>query len=322
MAQIATILMYHDVRDPADSGWPRRYALRNYLRPAELAAQLDRLVAAGRPVVTVAAIVAALAGGPPLPEGAVALTFDHGLADHVRVALPLLAARGLSAAFFLPVAPVVERRVIAAHKIQFVLAAADCEQDVVAAVYDLVAEYRRSGAALPHHQAAWEGGHPGEDWARQMTFVTRLLRSGLPAALRGEVIDRLFDTFVTGDETAFADDLYLSPAQARALADAGMEVGGQGLTATNLQGLPHRTQQGEIAATTAFLTRKIGLGDRLLFSYPHGGWDEATLELLPAEGFVAALTAHHGRVRAGTDAFLLPRFDAAQDFDRALAATA
>jgi len=303
MAPLATILMYND--------------LRNCLGPAALADQLDRLVAAGRPVVKVAAIVSALAGGPPLPQGAVALTFDHGLADHARRVLPLLMTRGLVAAFFVPVAPIVERRVIAAHKLRAVLAAADCEQDVIAAVYDLVAEHRRSSAALAKPPMPWNG-HDGGDWDRQMTFITRLLRSGLPAALREEVVDQLFETFVTDDETAFADNLYLSPGQVRVLAAAGMEIGGQGLTATNLQGLPYRTQLREIAATATFLRRKLGVGEGLAFAYPHGGWDEATLELLPAHGFAAGLTAHPDHVGFDTDPFLLPRFDAGQDFERAL----
>jgi len=318
MVPLANILMYRDVREPADSPWPRRYRQPGFARPAQLAAQLDRLAAAGRPVVPLSAILAALAGGPPLPGGAVALSFDHGLADHFRVVLPLLTERGLSAAFFLPAAPIIERRMIAAHKIEFVLAAADTEQDLVAAVYDLVAEHRQAATALPHPPPSWEDGHSGADWARQMSFVTRLLRTGLPAGVRDAVVDSLFATFVTGDETALATDLYLSLAQARALAEAGMEVGGHGLTATNLQGLPPRAQSAEISQSAGFLRHLVGVADGLLFSYPHGGWDEATLDALPAQGFVGALTGHRAHVATGDDPFRLPRYDAARDFELAL----
>ena len=318
MAPLATILTYHDVREPGDSRWPRRYASRQFLRPADLALHLDRLIAAGRPVVSLAAIAAALAGGPALPEGALALCFDHGLADHYRTVLPLLVARGLTAAFFLPAAPVMERRVITAHKLQFVVAAAESEQDVVAAVYDLVAEHRRTGAALPAAPPKPWDEPAGEDWSGRLTFVTRLLRSGLPAALRDEVIERLFFTFVDEHEAAFADDLYLTVAQARALADSGMTIGGYGRSATNLQGLPYRAQLAEISASARFLAKTFGRHTDRVFAYPQGGWDEATLELLPAQGFSLGLTGHHGRVQPGADPLLLPRIDGAQDFHQVL----
>ncbi len=326
MAALATILMYHDIRAPAATAWPKRYGLRSFLRPEQLAGHLDRLVSTGRPVVTVGAIVAALTNGLPLPPKAVALTFDDGLADHHDVVLPLLAERGLVGSFYLPSAPIAEGRVIDSHKIQFVLAAADSEQDVVAAVFDLVAEYRRAGASLPANQTLWEehshSPHPTNWWSREMVFVTRLLRSGLPATVRSDIIDRLFRTFVTSDEAAFAGDFYLSPAQAAALVSAGMELGGHGRHSINLQGLPPTFQAEEIAASADFLMGLIGktAKGRLLFSYPNGGWDEATLEVLPPLGFAAGLTTHKAVVTKSSDSFRLPRFDAAQDFERALAA--
>ncbi len=321
MAPLATILLYRDIRAPGGS---RRTRLRSAMEPALLAAQLDRLAASGRPVVTLAAILAAPAGGPPLPAGAVALSFDGALADHHDVVLPLLRGRGLAASFHLPAAPVARRRVVSTHKIQLVLAAADSEQDVTAAVFDLVAEHRHAGAALSHGEPLWDemavaaGTHP--DIARRETmFVNRLLRSGLPAAVRHQVVDRLFHTFVTADEAAFADDLYLTPAQARALAESGMEVGGNGASGDNLQGLPPAAQAEEIAASAAFLTGMVGLpAGRLLFAYPAGGWDEVTLDLLPAHGFAAGLTSHHGAVIRDTDPLRLPRFAAAREFDAAL----
>lgn len=323
MAPLATILRYRDVGLPGSGARPRP---RSFLSPDVVAAQFDRLAAAGRPVVRVAAVLAALTGGPALPAGAVVLTFDGALADHHGAILPLLVARGLSAAFHLPAAPIRRRRVAGAHKLQFVLARADTLQDVTAAVFDLVAEHRRAGAALPHGVALWDDlaavGAPRDLAEREAMFVNRLLRSGLPAAVRGAVVDRLFQTFVTADEAEFAAGLYLTPAQAAALAAAGMEVGAMGDGADNLQGLPPATQAAEVAQSAAFLAEVAGQeSGRRLFAYPAGGWDEATLELLPAHGFAAGLTCHRAPVTAGSDPLRLPRFDAARDFDAVLAKT-
>jgi peptidoglycan/xylan/chitin deacetylase (PgdA/CDA1 family) len=315
MPPFATILLYRDVRLPT-----RDCASLTALTPAQLGAQLDRLTAARRPVVPMATLRAALAGHTVLPDGAVVLTFDGGLADHHDLALPQLLQRGMVGTFHLPVTPITEGRVTDGRKIRSVLAAANSEQDVIAAVFDLVAEHRRTGAALPHGQSLWdELALTGNQGNREMMFVTRLLRSGLPAAVRSDVIGQLFRTFVTSDEQAYAAALYLPLEKARALIAAGMDVGGQGATTTNLQGLPRPFQEAEVAESAKFLTHVMGLpAGNLSFAYPHGGWDEVTLELLPAYGFASGATNHKGIIRRDSDPYRLPRWDGTRNFEAAI----
>ena len=318
MQPFATILLYRDVRLPT-----RDFASFTAQTPAQLFEQLDKIAAAKRPVVSMSALRAALAGEAPLPAGAIVLTFDGGLADHHDQVLPILQKHGMTATFHLPVTPITEGRVTDGRKIRSVLSAADNEQDVVAAVFDLVAEHRLAGAALPHGQGVWDEmatfSKPGDDGRREMMFVTRLLRSGLPASVRSDVIARLFKTFVTSDERAYAASLYLTKDKARALHAAGMELGGQGRTTTNLQSQPRKTQLDEISASAKFLTKDLGLpSGNLPFAYPHGGWDEITLELLPKHGFSTAVTNHKGLIRSSSDPFRLPRWDGTLDFEAAI----
>jgi peptidoglycan/xylan/chitin deacetylase (PgdA/CDA1 family) len=77
-----TVLAYHGVDDPD-----------------RFARQLDHLTRVGRPV-SLAELEAALAGGRPLPDRAVLLSFDDGERSLLEAGLPLLAARGLPAVAF------------------------------------------------------------------------------------------------------------------------------------------------------------------------------------------------------------------------------
>ncbi len=89
------ILLYHSINDDPPE-WIAPYTVTS----RAFAEQLDAVVASGRTVVTADAVVAALRGGPPLPDHAVALTFDDGFRDFERTALPLLAERSLPATLF------------------------------------------------------------------------------------------------------------------------------------------------------------------------------------------------------------------------------
>lgn len=89
------VLLYHSVRDDPPS-WLAPYTVTR----AAFAAQLDALTASGRTPVTGGQVAAARTGGPPLPENAIAVTFDDGYLDFERNALPLLAERGIPATLF------------------------------------------------------------------------------------------------------------------------------------------------------------------------------------------------------------------------------
>ncbi|HEX6201449.1 MAG TPA: polysaccharide deacetylase family protein [Thermoanaerobaculia bacterium] len=78
-----TVLAYHGVDDPGT-----------------FEAHLADLARRGRPVIAPDTLVAALAGGPPLPPAAVLVTFDDGHASVLAEAAPRLARRGWGAAVF------------------------------------------------------------------------------------------------------------------------------------------------------------------------------------------------------------------------------
>ncbi|NNF51976.1 MAG: poly-beta-1,6-N-acetyl-D-glucosamine N-deacetylase PgaB [Gammaproteobacteria bacterium] len=100
-AQAATefiAVSYHDVRDDVVADYdPDQYAVAT----ENLAAHFRWLNDHGYKPVSIAAILAARAGGTPLPEKAVLLTFDDGYRSHYTRVFPLLKAFNYPAVFSL-----------------------------------------------------------------------------------------------------------------------------------------------------------------------------------------------------------------------------
>jgi peptidoglycan/xylan/chitin deacetylase (PgdA/CDA1 family) len=84
--------------------------------PAQLAAQLDAI---GRSFEFVARddLVRAVRHEQSLPQRACLVTFDDGLRCQFELSLSVLELLGIPALFFVPAAPVVERRVLDVHKV-------------------------------------------------------------------------------------------------------------------------------------------------------------------------------------------------------------
>jgi len=94
----AVVLMYHHV---GEGGQPSTRVTTD-----QFTAHLEQIEAEGYTVVPLADVVAALAGGPALPDKAVAITFDDGYRSVGEIAHPLLAERDWPYTVFVNTAPV------------------------------------------------------------------------------------------------------------------------------------------------------------------------------------------------------------------------
>lgn len=95
MSWILPILLYHSVTDSPASGLERFT-----ISPARFAEHLDFLIDDDRPVMPLTQVASHICSGTPLPEGAVVVTVDDGLADFADHAWPELRARGMSATLY------------------------------------------------------------------------------------------------------------------------------------------------------------------------------------------------------------------------------
>lgn len=91
------ILMYHSI---ADAPGPTSIA------PDIFRAQIEAIVAAGIPVVSLDDLLDARAGGTPLPANALIITFDDGFQDFADTAWPVMQDHGISPIVYIPTAHV------------------------------------------------------------------------------------------------------------------------------------------------------------------------------------------------------------------------
>ncbi len=300
-----TIVTFHYVRDLARSRYP---AIKG-LETEGFRGQLDYMQRHYR-VVGTDAVLAAAAGEADLPDCAAWLTFDDGLADHYETVFPLLRERGLSGAFFPPVRPLTEKIVLDVHKIHFILAASPDIGRLRQRLLTMMAENRTEYDLAPDQDYVSRYEKPGRYDPAPVVFVKRMLQKGLPEQLRPKMVDALFTEFVTRDETAFAEELYLTPGNLREMRAAGMGVGGHGDSHCWLDTLAEEDLAAEVDRTVAFLT---GLGvpkDRWIMCYPHGGYNDRAKALVKARGGVVGLTVEGGLADLGAgDPLALPRLD-------------
>ena len=92
------VLMYHSIATSFTRKF-RRFAVN----PAEFAAQMEYLDAAGYGPVTAAELAGGRSGGP-LPPRPVVLTFDDAYTDFYSAALPVLREHGFRATLYVPTA--------------------------------------------------------------------------------------------------------------------------------------------------------------------------------------------------------------------------
>ncbi len=90
------VLMYHRVGE-AHNDWEARYAIS----PANFAAHMRALARKGYRAIGIDALVDWLEGGPPLPEGAILVTFDDGFRGVREHALPVMESLGWPFTVFL-----------------------------------------------------------------------------------------------------------------------------------------------------------------------------------------------------------------------------
>lgn len=90
------VLMYHRVGE-AHNDWEARYSIT----PANFAAHMQTLANQGYRAIDIDALVAWLEGGPPLPPGALLVTFDDGFCGVGEHALPTMEALGWPFTVFL-----------------------------------------------------------------------------------------------------------------------------------------------------------------------------------------------------------------------------
>jgi peptidoglycan/xylan/chitin deacetylase (PgdA/CDA1 family) len=285
-----TIVMYHYVRDLPRTRFP---GIKGLLTE-KFEAQLD-YISSHYSVCKLTEVVAAARGEHDLPSNACLLTFDDGLADHYQTVFPRLMDRGLTGAFFPPARPVEEHCVLDVHKIQFVLATTTNPSELMQELLRQIEEYRGQFTISSESELRRQFALPSRFDTGDVVFTKRMLQWVLPKQVRSKITSSLFQKYVSRDETAFAQELYMGVAQMREMSSVGMEIGGHGYGHLWLEQLSRADQTEEIRRTVSFLSTLLGhRPSGWAMCYPFGSYNSETLGLLSEMDCAIGLTTRMG----------------------------
>ena len=303
---LMTVVMYHFVQPP-DEGPVAG------LRSLDLSAFQEQLVYIRRHYtpVSVADIIRFVDEGAPLPPRPIVLTFDDGYRGHYRHAFPALNAFSMPAVFFPVASALVGRQILDVNKIQCLLAVTNEVGRLVEAIETAVDQARRDGDVLAPSEYRAKWWKPSRWDPAPVVYVKRLLQHVLPESVRRPLVDAMFREFVTRDEAAFADALYMNVSEARELHAAGMTVGAHGDRHVRLTSLETADQAREIDGALRVLD-VLGLPrQRFAYCYANGDFDERSVALLRERRCGLAFTTQPALARIDGDHMLtLPRLDA------------
>jgi hypothetical protein len=255
--------MYHYVRDTHLTPFP----LIRACHPKVFREQLLYLLKIGTPISGEDLIQAVKFDGE-LPPNAFLLSFDDGYSDCYTNVFPILEEFGIRSIFF-PSGYAVERsKVLDVNKIQFVLAA---QQDISRLLKCVTRWISERQTELPTIDELRSRSRIFSHLDNQEVMLFKfILQRGLPRAAREELSSHLFEQFVTADESAFSEELYLSKAQIRTMFEAGQSFGSHGYTHEWFDLLSENELRSEIANSLRFLS-SCGVSDKeWIMCYPFG----------------------------------------------------
>lgn len=292
--------MYHYVRPVQDSDFPSL----NALELDDFLGQLEHLQTHYN-VISPAELKAAREDGVPLPPRACLLTFDDGYCDHYEHVFPRLVERGLSGLFFAPRSSLIDRKMLDPNLLQFTLASHPCRSEVANEIdsilsteHDIDVSQLRAKHFIPNR---FDGP--------EVAYAKRLIQHVLPARISNEIGTALFQKHVSTDVDGFAEELYLTPEQAREMRAAGMEFGGHG-DRHLWHGLVSPDELASEVAGAVEAMRSIGAPvDGGYYCYPYGDETQDVRRSVSAAGFHFGFTVVPEMWRSSDDPMLIARLD-------------
>ncbi len=270
-----TVIMYHYVRDLANSRYPEIKGLDLKLFKEQIT-----YLKKNYSIISMEELVEAIDNNLSLPERSALLTFDDAYIDHYSNVFPVLVENGVQGSFFPPVKAVTEHTVLGVNKIHFILSACNQKSELVKDLYALLDRYRDQ-YSLQSNEYYYQKLAQGNRFdSKEVIFIKRLLQIELIEELRNILTDILFKKHVGIAESAFSRELYMSVDQIKTMRQFGMHIGSHGFDHYWLNSLSKDQQRIEIEKSIEFIKEIGGNSEAWTMCYPYGGYNEDTLDLL------------------------------------------
>ncbi len=298
--------MYHFVKNARQS----RYTRIKGLLKEEFEAQLHYLNKYYNFVKIEDCINAVHSKTSSLPPNSVLLTFDDGYIDHFTTVFPILMKNNIQGSFFPPARAITENKVLDVNKIHFVLASVKDIKILLNDVFGLIDKYRNT-FNLESNEYYYSRLSSGRRYdSKDVTFIKLLLQQGLDKTLIKLILGELFGKYVTNDEAAFSNELYMSTDQLKCMIKSGMYVGCHGNSHAKLDILSPEDQEKDIDVALDFMKGIGSVTENWVMSYPYGAYDDNLINLLQRKKCKLGLSTNVGIAELESkNAFTLQRLD-------------
>jgi peptidoglycan/xylan/chitin deacetylase (PgdA/CDA1 family) len=294
--------MFHDVMDPDNTDFPGRNELKSFLTMKEFEYQIEHIINN----YTIIRSDEVFNIDMESDEDYAILTFDDGLKDHYYVA-KYLYSKGISATFLVPRSPIVDHKLIHTHKIQFIQSSVG-EVKLSNEILDNFNGKLREELWETYSVTKWKDNW----WSKEMIFNANFLRRYQSVDFNNyDYTNMLLKKYAISDEESFAKRFYLTTTHLENIVEMGHIIGGHGDSSENLLLLEKDIMSKDIESSINFI--KV-YTDKIVFSYPNGGFNEDIVDVLINKGCQLSFTIKPMTITNldSVDYLEFPRYDGPQ----------
>ena len=314
MKSEVTVVMYHYVRDLKNSRYPNIKGL-----DIEKFKKQIKFFKENYNFIKIEDIIAYYKNPmeKALPERGILLTFDDGYKDHYTYVLPVLLENNIQGSFYIPTKCFQDKKVLDVNKIHFILESCiGKEEKILKEIEEYLERNRDSRISLSYNDSFKEYAVASRFDKKEVIFIKRMLQVVLPEDYREKLVDQLFKKYVcsTGNriisERAFWEELYLTAEQIRIMEKLGIHIGFHTNNQIWLNSLSKEEQEFQIKSSINYF-KEIGINtEKMTLSYPYGGYNEESVELIKKYRIPLAFTTKVATVDLNKDkCYALPRLD-------------
>ncbi len=295
--------MYHYIRDVKKSRYPNLKALEfksfkkqvNFLKKKFNIINQDNLIE--------------ILNNKKIPKKpSILLTFDDGFSDHYKYVLPYLSKKKLSGIFF-PSVETIEKNIVSdTHKIHFILEKQNDNRKVLKSIFFYLDKFFKISPNKINLKNLNLDNHVND---KETMIIKNLLQFYLEKKIRKKIINLLFKKFVTSDEKAFSEKLYMKKKQIKIMLQNNMKFGVHGYEHLWLGNLKTHNQKIDIKKSLNFFKKKLLTSTNLSFCYPYGSYNKNTLKILKKFDIKYGFSSDPGSITKKNinQLLTLPRFD-------------
>ena len=298
-----TIIMYHYVRN-------MELSINTNIKGLDIKFFNEQLIYLKRhyTFIKVEELIDIITNNLALPKNICILTFDDGYIDHFQNVLPILEKYNLQGLFYPPINAIFDNIVLDVNKIHFILSKMNV-QTIIKDIFEQINIFRQNELLDSNEFYYNKFAHASRYDDKNIIFIKRILQHGLPDYIRKSITNKLFNKYVTADETSFANELYMTKDHLTYLISRGMHIGSHGLNHIWLGNVNYDIQNFEIQQSKSKLL-SIGVNaDYLTISYPYGSYNKDTIKISGDSNFKLGFTTEVNTADLSNNFLSLPRLN-------------